>query len=83
MAKRKMMTEAQAKAYIQGEAPFDADAWEREHCKILYKVIEDHIANGGAHNHKDNLLRTLNNYIKVNERYGYTLLPLVPLVEEA
>lgn len=81
--KRKTMTDAQARAYIQGETPFDADAWEKEHCKRLYKAIEDCIADGRAHNYKSNVMRTLDNYIKQNKIYGYTLLPLVPLVMEA
>lgn len=81
--KRKMMTDAQARAYIQGETPFDADAWESEHCKRLYKAIEDCVADGRAHYYKDNVMRTLTNYIEQNKKYGYTLLPLVQIVKEA
>ena len=80
--KSRSLTDAQARAYIQGEEPFDAEEWERKHIDRLCTAVIERVTDGCAHLHRDNLLHTLNTYIK-NHPQSEKLKSLVQIVENA
>lgn len=61
----KKLNDEQARAYIQGEAPFDAERWEKEHVEMLHKSVCEYIKSIGVSSaNKKNLLRTVEKYIQ-------------------
>lgn len=65
----KHMNDAQARAYIQGEAPFDAEQYEREHVELLCKSVRANITEYGmTDERKENLIRTVSHYIELHEQ---------------
>lgn len=63
------MNDAQARAYIQGEAPFDAEQYEREHVERLCKSVRANITEYGmTDEQKQNLIRTVSHYIELHKQ---------------
>lgn len=61
----KKLNDEQARAYIQGEAPFAAEQWEKEHVERLHKNVCEYIKSFGVSClNKENLLRTVSKYIQ-------------------
>ena len=65
----KHMNDAQARAYIRGEDPFDKKQYEHEHVNRLYKSVQANIAEHGMNaERKKNLIRTVSHYIEQHEQ---------------
>ena len=80
--KCKHLTDAEARAYIVGEQPFDFEKWEREHIKKLCKSVTEHIKIYGFRN-KQNLMFTVSKYIDnhANNADVYKLKNLYKIIE--
>lgn len=57
------MTDAQARAYIQGEEPFDEFEWRKRHAERLCKTVEDAAQKIEACN-LPNLIKTAKHYAR-------------------
>lgn len=85
--KRQHLTEEQAKNYIEtgnifGEKKCSAAEREKAHIDRLYNAIIRCINDGTAKKHKENVLYTLQNYIK-NHPQSEKLKSLLVLVKNA
>lgn len=60
------LTDAQARAYIQGEYPFDELAWTKDHAERLADAIENAMKKGCGF---ENLRKTARHYIRPESPY--------------
>lgn len=65
--KRKPLTYEQARAYIQGEKPFDAVEYEKKHVLRLVKVCKEQREKNMAEDFKVNFRKTVLHWIELHK----------------
>ena len=62
----KPLNDAQARAYIEGEAPFDYIEYEKKHVARLAKVCEAEAAKDNDEERRANLKKTVGHWIELH-----------------
>lgn len=63
MTKRRKLTDAQARAYIQGEEPFNEIEYLKRHSERLYKAIVNGFKENNSAAYRENLKATALHYL--------------------
>ncbi len=69
-----MLNDAQARAYIQGEEPFDPVEWENKHVLMLVKVCREQTAKEMSEEFRANFKRTVSHWIELHKYCEYIKL---------